>query len=85
METKSKQDSWSSEAQAAVVWRARNVTPAGGCSGGLASAAFLDRVPVGGWVFVLAGLGAIAPAVLTVGYQSLRAALANPVDALRSG
>jgi putative ABC transport system permease protein len=44
---------------------------------------FAYRVGVSGWVFVLAGLGAIAFAVLTVSYQSLRAALANPVKSLR--
>ena len=36
------------------------------------------------WMFVLAGLGAIGIAVLTVGFQSLKAALANPVTALKS-
>lgn len=35
------------------------------------------------WVFVLSGLVAIVIAGLTVGFQSMRAALANPVEALR--
>jgi hypothetical protein len=35
-------------------------------------------------VFVLTGLGAIVITVLTVGYQSVRAALMNPVRSLRS-
>jgi putative ABC transport system permease protein len=32
--------------------------------------------------FLLAGLGAVGIAVVTVGYQSVRAALADPVKAL---
>lgn len=35
------------------------------------------------WVFVLSGLAAILIAGLTVGFQSIRAAMANPVEALR--
>jgi len=45
---------------------------------------FAYRVPVEWWVFVLAGLGAIGLAVVTVGYQSVRAAMMNPVKSLRS-
>lgn len=36
------------------------------------------------WVFALAGVVSIALALLTVGLQSLKAALANPVDSLHS-
>jgi len=36
------------------------------------------------WIFALAGLGAVAIAVLTVSFHAVRAALANPVKALRS-
>ncbi|HEY4337233.1 MAG TPA: ABC transporter permease [Puia sp.] len=36
------------------------------------------------WVFGLAGASALAIAVLTVGFQAIRAALANPIKALRS-
>jgi len=35
------------------------------------------------WIFGLAGIIALAIALLTVSYQTIRAALANPVDALR--
>jgi putative ABC transport system permease protein len=35
------------------------------------------------WVFALAGITALAIALLTVSWQSLSAAMANPVDALR--
>jgi putative ABC transport system permease protein len=45
---------------------------------------FAYRVGVDGWVFVLAGLGAIGLAVMTVSYQSIRAAMANPLRSLRS-
>ncbi|MDH4270604.1 MAG: ABC transporter permease, partial [Candidatus Aminicenantes bacterium] len=36
------------------------------------------------WVFVLAAGLSLAVAMLTVGYQSIRAALANPADSLRN-
>ena len=42
------------------------------------------RTPIQWDVFALAGLIAIAIAILTVSYQSIRAALVNPVDNLRS-
>jgi putative ABC transport system permease protein len=45
--------------------------------------AFSYRVTVNGWVFILAGLGAVGIALVTVGYQSIRAAMANPVENLR--
>jgi len=35
-------------------------------------------------MFVTAGAGAVAVAFLTVSFQSVRAALANPVKSLRS-
>lgn len=45
---------------------------------------FVYRVAVDGWVFVLAGVSAIGLALVTVSYQSIRAALANPIKSLRS-
>ena len=45
---------------------------------------FAYRIDIQGWMFVVAGLAAVAVAFLTVGFQSARAALANPVKSLRS-
>jgi len=42
------------------------------------------RIPIQWWVFAAAGLIAISIALLTVSFQAIRAALANPVDSLRS-
>ena len=36
------------------------------------------------WMFALAGVFAISIAVITVSYQGVKAAVANPVDALRA-
>lgn len=36
------------------------------------------------WMFVLAGGLALGLALFTVAYQSIKAALANPVDAIRN-
>ncbi len=44
---------------------------------------FNDRITMPWWSFVLAGLVALGIALMTVGYQAIRAALANPVDSLR--
>lgn len=45
---------------------------------------FAYRITIGWWVFVLAAVLAILITLLTVGARALRAALANPVDSLRS-
>jgi putative ABC transport system permease protein len=44
---------------------------------------FAYRVEINLFIFVVAGVSAIAIAWLTVGYQSIKAARANPVDSLR--
>jgi ABC-type antimicrobial peptide transport system permease subunit len=36
------------------------------------------------WVFVVSGLGALLITLLTVSYQSIKAALTNPVESLRA-
>ncbi|MEM0992432.1 MAG: ABC transporter permease [Bacteroidota bacterium] len=45
---------------------------------------FAYRIDIQWWVFALAGLAAIGIALLTVSVQSVRAALSNPVESLRS-
>jgi putative ABC transport system permease protein len=45
---------------------------------------FAYRINIHWWVFALTGLLAIIIALLTVSYQSIRAALMNPVKSLRS-
>jgi putative ABC transport system permease protein len=42
------------------------------------------RIEIQWWVFVIAGGGAILIAFVTVSYQSIKAAVANPVKSLRS-
>jgi putative ABC transport system permease protein len=42
------------------------------------------RVDVKWWVFVVAGIAAIIIALLTVSFQAIKAAIANPVKALRT-
>ena len=45
---------------------------------------FAYRIDVQWWLFAAAGAAAVAIAFLTVGFQAVRAALANPVKSLRS-
>jgi putative ABC transport system permease protein len=45
---------------------------------------FVYRTDVAWWVFAVAGASALGVALLTIGWQAVRAALANPVKALRS-
>ncbi|MEP7323705.1 MAG: FtsX-like permease family protein, partial [Saprospiraceae bacterium] len=45
---------------------------------------FAFRIEISLWIFVVAGLAAVGIAVVTVGYQAVKAALANPVRSLRS-
>ena len=44
---------------------------------------FAYRINIGIWVFVLSGMLAAGIAVVTVSFQALRAARANPIDSLR--
>jgi ABC-type antimicrobial peptide transport system permease subunit len=45
---------------------------------------FAYRTALSGWMFVAAGAAAIAIALLTVGFQTMKAAMANPVKSLRT-
>jgi putative ABC transport system permease protein len=45
---------------------------------------FAYRIDIQWWMFAAAGAAAVLIAFLTVGFQSVRAALANPVKSLRS-
>ena len=38
----------------------------------------------GWWIFLVAGAATLAIALLTVSIQTIRAALANPIESLRS-
>ncbi len=45
---------------------------------------FAYRTALSGWIFVAAGVAAIGIALLTVGFQAMRTAKANPVKTLRT-
>ncbi|MDP1817284.1 MAG: ABC transporter permease, partial [Leadbetterella sp.] len=45
---------------------------------------FAYRIDIQWWMFVAAAVVAVVVAFLTVSFQSVRAALANPVESLRS-
>jgi len=41
------------------------------------------RIPIGVWIFLLSGLGAMVIALITISFQTIRAANTNPVETLR--
>jgi putative ABC transport system permease protein len=45
---------------------------------------FAFRISIGWWIFIAAGLLAILIAVVTVSFQAIKAAIANPVKSLRT-
>jgi len=45
---------------------------------------FTYRITISWWIFALAGVVAIVIALLTVSFQSIKAAIANPIKALKS-
>jgi ABC-type antimicrobial peptide transport system permease subunit len=45
---------------------------------------FAYRINISWWMFVLAGLAAIVIALITVSFQAIKAAIANPVKSLRT-
>jgi ABC-type antimicrobial peptide transport system permease subunit len=42
------------------------------------------RVHISWWVFLAAGLTAMVIAIITISFQSVKAAIANPVKSLRT-
>ncbi|MEO6135052.1 MAG: ABC transporter permease [Ginsengibacter sp.] len=45
---------------------------------------FAYRVQLNWWIFAIAGLAAILIAMITISFQAIKAAIANPVEALRA-
>ena len=45
---------------------------------------FQYRIPMDWWIFVLAGFMAVTVALLTISFQAIRSAIANPVKSLRT-
>jgi putative ABC transport system permease protein len=45
---------------------------------------FANRINIEWWMFAIAGAFALLIAMFTVGFQAIKAAIANPVNALRS-
>ena len=45
---------------------------------------FAYRINISWWVFVIAGVSAILIALITVSFQAIKAAIANPVKSLRT-
>ena len=45
---------------------------------------FAYRIPLNWWMFALAGISAVVIALITVSFQAIKAALANPVESLRT-
>jgi putative ABC transport system permease protein len=42
------------------------------------------RSTISGWIFVITGIGAVSITLLTVSFQSIKAALANPIKSLKT-
>ncbi|MEO7214286.1 hypothetical protein [Mucilaginibacter sp.] len=45
---------------------------------------FADRTAISWWIFALSGGGMITTALFTLSFQTVKAAVANPVRSLRS-
>jgi putative ABC transport system permease protein len=45
---------------------------------------FAYRISIGWWVFIAAGALAIIVAFVTIGFQAVKAGVANPVKSLRT-
>ncbi len=45
---------------------------------------FAYRINISWWMFVVAGVAALMIALITISFQAIKAAIANPVKSLRS-
>jgi putative ABC transport system permease protein len=45
---------------------------------------FAYRAPLAWWIFLIAGASAVGIALLTISFQAIRAAMANPINSLRT-
>lgn len=45
---------------------------------------FVYHASIGWWIFLLTGLGAALIVLVTISFQAIRVALANPVNSLRT-
>ena len=45
---------------------------------------FAYRINIGWYVFLITGIAALLIAFITIGFQSIKAAMANPVESLRT-
>jgi putative ABC transport system permease protein len=45
---------------------------------------FAYRMSINGWVFVVAGIISTAIAVITISFQAIKTAIANPVKSLKN-
>jgi ABC-type antimicrobial peptide transport system permease subunit len=45
---------------------------------------FAYRIHISWWVFVIAGIGALMIALITISFQAIKAAIANPIKSLRT-
>ena len=45
---------------------------------------FAYRINIGWWIFIVAGIVALLIALITVSFQAIKAAIANPVKCLRT-
>jgi len=45
---------------------------------------FAYRISISWWIFLVAGFGALLIALITVSFQAIKAAIANPVKSLRT-
>jgi putative ABC transport system permease protein len=45
---------------------------------------FAYRVNIGWWIFILAGASALLIALITISFQAVKAAIANPIKSLRT-